>query len=149
MSSNVLYMSPLIKRERGPVPFDFSIPKNLFLIFVLFLALNLLVGCASSPDQPTGDIADTLQKPKLFVIILDALRRNNLMESLDSLPNFKMIIKGENESYPYIYFENVLVSIPSSSKPVNTTLLTGVYPRRHGIPSTMWFDRKGEKIKWS
>ena len=124
----------------------FSIPKNLIFILILSLALNLLAGCASSPDQPTGNIADTLQKPKLFVIILDALRRNNLMESLDSLPNFKMLIKGENESYPYIYFENVLVSIPSSSKPVNTTLLTGVYPRRHGVPSTMWFDRKGEKI---
>jgi predicted AlkP superfamily pyrophosphatase or phosphodiesterase len=139
-------MSPLIKQVRGPVPIKFSIPKNLIFILILSLGLNLLAGCASSPDQPTGNIADTLQKPKLFVIILDALRRNNLMESLDSLPNFKMIIKGEKESYPYIYFENVLVSIPSSSKPVNTTLLTGVYPRRHGVPSTMWFDRKGEKI---
>jgi len=68
------------------------------------------------------------------------------MESLESLPNFKMLIKGENESYPYIYFENVLTSIPSSSKPVNTTLLTGLYPRRHGVPSTMWFDRKEEKV---
>lgn len=139
-------MSPLIRQERGPVPFNFSIPKKLFLLSILSLALNLLVGCASSPHQPPGTIKDTLPKPKLFVIILDALRRNNLMESLDSLPNFKMIIKGKNEHYPYIYFENVLVSIPSSSKPANTTLLTGVYPRRHGVPSTMWFDRREEKM---
>lgn len=67
------------------------------------------------------------------------------MASLDSLPNFRAAIRGEDGPFPYIYYENVLVSIPSSSKPSNTTLLTGVYPRKHGIYSTMWFDRKEEK----
>ena len=146
MSSIVLYISSLIRQKRGPGRFDFPIQENLVFILILFLALSLVYGCASPPNEPKGNIANTRQKPKLFVIILDALRRNNLMESLNSLPNFKMTIKGESESYPYIYFPNVLVSIPSSSKPVNTTLLTGVYPRRHGVPSTMWFDRREEKV---
>jgi hypothetical protein len=146
MSSIFLYISSLIKQERGQIRSNFSTLQNLVLIVIHSIALNLLLGCASSPDHPAKYMADTLQHPKLFVIILDALRRNNLMESLDSLPNFKMIIKGKNESYPYIYFKNVLVSIPSSSKPVNTTLLTGVYPHRHGVPSTMWFDRKQERV---
>lgn len=126
--------------------FNFSIRQNFILILIMSLAINLLAGCAGSPDQTPERSIDTPENPKLFVVILDALKRKNLMESLESLPNFKMLIRGESESYPYIYFENVLVSIPSSSKPVNTTLLTGVYPRRHGIPSTMWFNRREEKV---
>lgn len=118
----------------------------MILICLLVGVLVSLAGCAGSPYQPLEKDADTPQEPKLFVIILDALKRGTLMESLDSLPNFKAAIKGNGAAYPYLTFENVLVSIPSSSKPSNCTLLTGVYPCRHGVPSTLWFDRKEEKI---
>ncbi len=106
-----------------------------------------ITGCAYLPNQAASTDLKALQKPKIFVIILDALQRKTLMESLDTLSNFKEIIKGSANDYPYMYFENVLVSIPSSSKPSNTTLLTGVYPDKHGVPSTIWFDRKEQKIK--
>jgi arylsulfatase A-like enzyme len=118
----------------------------MILMCLLVGVLIPLAGCAGSPHQPLEKVLDTPQEPKLFVIILDALKRRTLMESIDSLPNFKAAIMGNGAAYPYIAFENVLVSIPSSSKPSNTTLLTGVYPCRHGVPSTMWFDRKEEKI---
>ena len=146
MSSIVLYLLSLIKQGCFLGRAHPSNRQDLIFIVILSFALNLVAGCASSPERTTEKTIDTPQNPKLFIIILDALKRKNLMESLESLPNFKMLIKGENESYPYIYFENVLTSIPSSSKPVNTTLLTGLYPRRHGVPSTMWFDRKEEKV---
>jgi len=146
MSSIVLYLLSLIKQGCFLGRAHPSNRQDLIFIVILSFALNLVAGCASSPERTTEKTIDTPQNPKLFIVILDALKRKNLMESLESLPNFKMLIKGENESYPYIYFENVLTSIPSSSKPVNTTLLTGLYPRRHGVPSTMWFDRKEEKV---
>jgi len=116
---------------------------SLYLLVGVFL---LSFGCASRPSPllKTGTIIQ--KRPKVFIIILDALKRKTLMESLDSLPNFKETIKGKDRPYPYIYFENVLVSIPSSSAPSNTTLLTGVYPCRHGVPSTMWFNRKEKKL---
>lgn len=115
-------------------------------VYLLIGTLLLSFGCATSPYPVPEEDRAKQKRPKLFVIILDALKRGTLMESLESLPNFKEIIKGKDGSYPYIYFENVLVSIPSSSMPSNTTLLTGVYPFRHGVPSTMWFDRKEEKM---
>jgi predicted AlkP superfamily pyrophosphatase or phosphodiesterase len=117
---------------------------GIYLWLAVFLALT---GCAHLTNQKTAAGLNPHPKPKIFVVILDALQRKTLMESLDSLPNFKEIIKGRQNDYPYIYFENVLVSIPSSSKPSNTTLLTGVYPDKHGVPSTIWFDRKDQKIK--
>jgi len=117
---------------------------KLYLLVVVFI---IITGCANVSSQNTDLGLKTHQQPKLFVVILDALQRKTLMESLDSLPNFKAVIKGDHKDYPYIYFENVLVSIPSSSKPSNTTLLTGKYPNKHGVPSTIWFDRKEQKVK--
>ena len=117
---------------------------KLYLLVAVFI---IITGCANVSSQNTDLGLKTHQQPKLFVVILDALQRKTLMESLDSLPNFKAVIKGDHSNYPYIYFENVLVSIPSSSKPSNTTLLTGMYPNKHGVPSTIWFDRKEQKVK--
>ena len=100
----------------------------------------------SLPHKPPEKEVHGPAYPKVIVIILDALKRGNLMGSLDSLPNFRELIIGEQLDYPYVYFENVLGSIPSSSMPANTTLLTGVYPCRHGVPSTVWFDREKEEV---
>ena len=117
---------------------------KLHLLVAVFI---IITGCANVSSRNTDLGLKTHQQPKLFVVVLDALQRKTLMESLDSLPNFKAVIKGDHSDYPYTYFENVLVSIPSSSKPSNTTLLTGMYPNKHGVPSTIWFDRKDQKVK--
>ena len=135
-----------LKRVNLQVLCPISFQKNPFWIVLLVGFLILMTGCMGSLYGYTEKKRSNSQKPRLFIVILDALRHGTLMESLDSLPNFQTIIKGNGSSYPYIYFENVLVSIPSSSKPSNTTLLTGVYPRRHGVSSTMWFNRKEERI---
>lgn len=115
-------------------------------IFIAAVTLIFLAGCAHFSDQPPEKGVQTLRQPKLIIVIMDALKRKTLMESIDALPNLKAIVKGDSGTYPYIYFENVLGSIPSSSKPSNTTLLTGVYPYRHGVPSTIWFDREAKKV---
>jgi len=113
---------------------------------VVLGCLFLMAGCAGLPHKGIPASEAARPQPKVFIVILDALKQTTLMKSLDELPNFRSVIKGEHDNYPYIYFKNVLVSIPSSSKPSNTTLLTGVYPNRHGVPSTLWFDREREKI---
>jgi len=120
--------------------------RSIISLYLLVGVLLVSFGCASRPSPLLKTDTIIQKRPKVFIIILDALKRKTLMESLDSLPNFTEIIKGKDRSYPYIYFENVLVSIPSSSAPSNTTLLTGVYPCRHGVPSTMWFNRKEKKL---
>ena len=127
----------------------YSLLERLFrshFLSVVLVCFFLMAGCAGLPHKDIPASKTGKSQPKVFIIILDALKRTTLMESLDELPNFRSLIKGENDDYPYLYFENVLVSIPSSSKPSNTTLLTGVYPNRHGVPSTLWFDREEEKI---
>lgn len=134
----------LLKRQIFDTLSIQSSSARLHLLVAVFI---IITGCANNSRSNPDPGLKTFQQPKLFVVILDALQRKTLMESLDSLPNFKAIIKGEPSDHPYIYYENVLVSIPSSSKPSNTTLLTGVYPDKHGVPSTNWFDRKNQKAK--
>jgi predicted AlkP superfamily pyrophosphatase or phosphodiesterase len=116
-------------------------------VFFLLAVFTAAMGCSHLAKPPAAGGPNSDRSTKLFVIVLDALRRNLLMDSLDALPNFSALIKGVQNDNSYIGFENVLVSVPSSSKPSNTTLLTGVYPDRHGVPATIWFDRKDEKIK--
>ncbi len=122
-----------------------SLRKIAVFTFLLIGYLFIVTGCVSLPHKAATTQLHEPMYPKVFVIILDALKRGTLMESLDDLPNFKRIIVGKHADYPYVYFENVLCSIPSSSMPSNATLLTGVYPLRHGVPSTVWFDRKKSK----
>lgn len=146
MSNSTHKIPFLSKGESGQGSAELSLRGNIILTCFLIWAFISLAGCANPSYQPLEKGSNISQEPKLFIIILDALKRKTLMESLDFLPNFNTVITGDKNAYPYIYFENVLVSIPSSSKPSNTTLLTGVYPCRHGVPSTLWFDRKDEKI---
>lgn len=135
-----------VKPKRQMV-YTLTFRTNAVAACALVAVFILMAGCAHFSKPTPGIGLKTQQTLKLFVVILDALQRKTLMESLDELPNFRAIIKGDHDDYPYIYFENVLVSIPSSSKPSNTTLLTGVYPNKHGVPATIWFDKKDQKIK--
>jgi hypothetical protein len=122
--------------------------NNLRSIYLtLFVCvLFLIFGCAYFPNLSPTKTRATSNNPKLFIIILDALTHRTLMQSQDYLPNINYLIHGDNNRNPYVYFENVLVSLPSESMPSNTTLLTGVYPDRHGIPSTSWFNRMDGRV---
>ncbi len=146
-SNSVYSISYFLFRLNRQIVNVFSFKSNSVSIYLLVVVFLSITGCANLWKQTSTVEIKTHQQPKVFVVILDALKRNTLMDSLDSLPNFKEIIKGRKNDYPYIYFENVLVSIPSSSKPANTTLLTGMYPNTHGVPSTIWFNRKDQKVK--
>jgi len=123
---------------------DWFVSKTALWSGFVVACLLVVTGCAGlKTGLPRRDGPE--ERLKVFVIVLDALKRGTLMESLDTLPNFQRVIVGEGVNNPYVYFPNVLVSIPSSSMPSNTTLLTGLYPRRHGVPSTVWFDRENGK----
>ncbi len=146
-SNSACNMSCFLFRLNRQIVNMFFFLRNIVAIYLLIVVYLSITGCANLWKQTSTVEIKTHQQPKVFVVILDALKRNTLMDSLDSLPNLKEIIKGSKNDYPYIYFKNVLVSIPSSSKPSNTTLLTGMYPNSHGVPSTIWFNRKDQKIK--
>ena len=146
-SNSVYNISYFLFRLNRQIVNVFSFKSNSVSIYLLVIVFLSITGCANLWKQTSNVEIKTQQQPKVVVIILDALKRKTLMDSLDSLPNFKEIIKGRKNDYPYIYFENVLVSIPSSSKPSNATLLTGMYPNTHGVPSTIWFNRKDQKVK--
>lgn len=146
MPNRIYHFSESLMMLKFQIFNTLCIRNNSAKIYFLIAFSIFLTGCANVSSLNATQEINTRRNPKLLVVILDALQRRTLMESLDFLPNFKEIIKGNKNDYPYIYFENVLVSIPSSSKPSNTTLLTGLYPNKHGVPSTIWFDREKQKI---
>lgn len=146
MSNITRKLSNLPKFVKDKKPSVLAVRSQALSMFFSVAIFFLMIGCVNLPHKPSEKGVAERTYPKVIVVILDALKHGTLMNSLDLLPNFKEIIAGKNSDYPYVYFENVLGSIPSSSMPANTTLLTGVYPRRHGVPSTVWFDREKEQV---
>jgi len=104
------------------------------------------VGCAGFYVTGAAGTVSEEKRPKVFIVMIDALKSGVLMESLASLPHFNAIIRGEDGNYPFINFQNVLTSIPTLTRPSEATILTGVYPLKHGIVSSIWFDRRQVKI---
>lgn len=64
---------------------------------------------------------------KLVIISLDALGADDLSGDLSSLPNIKRIIEEGT------HIEKVQAIYPSLTYPSHTTIMTGVYPKTHGI----------------
>lgn len=86
-------------------------------------------------DTPDGDPLDEVvsrrrAKPRLVVVIVwDGAGWNVLNRHPDRWPYLRRISRRG------VLFENFEIgSTPSNTPPIHTTLGTGVFPRRHGIP---------------
>ena len=84
--------------------------------------------------------------PKVIILEFHGMRQGIIKENLKELPHFRELIYGLQNEQAYVYFPEVLTTIPGGSVPDITSLYTGLYPQRTGVVSTIWFDRSTAKI---
>ena len=111
----------MIPDRRGPVRLAFRL--------ALALAVLVVVGGAAA-QQP-------VQTPLLLLISIDGLRPDHVIAA-DGLglkvPNLRRFLAEGT------YAEGVQGVIPTVTYPSHTTLITGVWPARHGILANVVFD---------
>lgn len=78
-------------------------------------------------------------RARVIVVVVDALRAESAYNSLDGgrMPHLSRLINDRG----VVRFERCLSALPSVTLPNHTTIFTGVYPGRHGVPGNEWFDR--------
>ena len=78
-------------------------------------------------------------RARVIVVVVDALRAESAYGPLDEgqLSNVSRLIGDRG----VVRFEKCLSALPSVTLPNHTTIFTGVYPGRHGVPGNEWFDR--------
>jgi len=78
-------------------------------------------------------------RTRVIVVVVDALRAESAYGPLDEgeLFNLNRLVRNRG----VIRFEKCLSALPSITLPNHTTIFTGVYPGRHGVPGNEWFDR--------
>ncbi len=83
------------------------------------------------------------------VVILEfhGMKQGVIAKNLKNLPHFRELINGPSDCGAYTYLPRVLTTVPGGSVPDITAMYTGVYPRKTGIVSTTWFDRKTAKTR--
>ena len=101
---------------------------RLGLLAILAVLLALVGGAAAQP---------AVQSPLLLMISIDGLRPDHVV-SADALglkvPNLRRFLTDG------AYAEGVQGVIPTVTYPSHTTLITGVWPARHGIHANVVFD---------
>lgn len=123
---------------------------NLLCLLLLTLILSpvpLLAGPdESSPDghrvsgQGSGGInqADQQNKPYVILVSLDGFRADYL-ERFD-LSNFQRMIKEG------VRADSLIPVFPSVTAPNHYSIVTGLYPERHGIVGNVFYDPKREQV---
>lgn len=83
----------------------------------------------------------TMNKNKMLVISLDALGAEDAA-FFETLPNFRRILLGGARCF------NVSSVYPSLTYPAHTSIVTGCYPRKHGIVNNTRFQFRRESPDW-
>lgn len=102
-----------------------------FLCFLVFL-LFLFPGPARARES----------LPKVIVLEFHGMKRGVIQKNLDRLPHFRELILGPRNRQGYVRMKNTRTTIPVASQPAVAAMYTGLYPRRTGVVSTIWFDRR-------
>jgi len=76
----------------------------------------------------------------VVLIIIDGLRKNALYQALASADGFP-VLKSLFWETPHIRFNGIRTVVPSVTFAANASLITGLYPDKHGIPGNNWFNR--------
>jgi predicted AlkP superfamily pyrophosphatase or phosphodiesterase len=107
---------------------DFSLSRRLLTLFACALALGLLLGAAAFAQEQT---------PLLVLISIDGLRPDYVTAAAvhgGKVPNLRRFMKDG------AYADGVIGVIPTVTYPSHTTLVTGVWPAKHGIYANIAFD---------
>ncbi len=101
-----------------------------------FVAALILVACLTSPRMSKAQ-EQKLTNPLLVVISVDGLRPDYVTSAElhgSKVPNLRRLMKEG------AYAEGVTGVIPTVTYPSHTTLMTGVWPAKHGILGNATFD---------
>lgn len=126
---------PLVFYGPGYIDASGSVPESPTMADVAPTIANLIgFDGFEAPDGSaltTGISAPTSRPPRLVVtIVWDGAGWNTLREHPRSWPFLKKLIERG------VSFEDMTIgSTPSVTPPIHTTLGTGAFPRRHGIPN--------------
>jgi arylsulfatase A-like enzyme len=117
--------------------------KSLWFCIVL-LAAAALSGCAAMPDERRATFGIRFpppvpaDKPTAIVFMIDGVNRDVFDRMLQEgrLPNFKKYFVDRG-----LYYDRCVANVPGVTLPSETSIVTGVFPGRHGITGNSWFDR--------
>lgn len=140
---------------------------NSIYIFLVTLLTTLLVTfipeyvlALTKPDFPFttgsganhaefGEAAEAELVEYVILLIVDGLRKDVLYQTIDRSPGYP-VLKSLFKKSPHIRFNKAKTIIPSVTFPANASLITGVFPDKHGIPGNSWFDRLNQrKVNYS
>jgi arylsulfatase A-like enzyme len=122
------------------IPFDLTVKLKL-LPMLIVSAVAAVLSCTDLGWATPYD------GPKVVIIEFHGLKQNIIGDNLDSLPNFKELIKGSGDHQSFIHLSNVFTTISAASVPACTSMYTSRYPQDTGVVSTIWFDRRLLKVR--
>jgi predicted AlkP superfamily pyrophosphatase or phosphodiesterase len=111
---------------------------RLFLVFILIISTFL---STINRQAYTSVLGQKVSKNYLVVISVDALNAKDF-DIIKDLPNFKMLL--DNGSYA----KEVVGIYPSLTYPSHTSIITGVYPDKHGIVNNKYNQIGVKKFEW-
>jgi arylsulfatase A-like enzyme len=107
----------------------------------VMFAVLLGAGCISAPDPVVIDRDDpgfTMPEGPVVVVYVDGLHKGRLEElaATGELPLLKKYLLDRAASV-----ENAVCCVPSATYANAASMVTGVFPSRHGVMGNRWFDR--------
>ncbi|MBO8162365.1 MAG: alkaline phosphatase family protein [Brevibacillus sp.] len=119
--------------------------KSLIVTAVCLLLLALIFGCSRLAGEGADENASILAKrnsagKKVIVLLIDSLLTEALeqLRSTNQVPALSFFIANGS------YRRDVISSFPTMSVTIDSSLLTGSYADRHGIPGLVWY-HEGER----
>jgi arylsulfatase A-like enzyme len=105
------------------------------------VALVACSGCISAPDPVFIDPADpgfALPEGPVILVYVDGLHKGKLEEltAAGEMPLLKKYLFDRGTSV-----DHATVSVPSVTYANAATMVTGVFPNKHGVVGNRWFDR--------
>lgn len=124
---------------------------------IRMIAISLLLVLVSSCSQPKPKEPDLLHiaskakqqvnstskgRKKVILIVVDSLMYQSIDRGLEQnqLPTLKSLIQHGQ------YYKDVVSSFPTMSVTIDTSLLTGTYPDKHGLPGLIWYSADENRV---
>lgn len=122
-----------------------TIMHRLLLISFIFC---LTLGCQSQDAKPNEqDLLQVksvreAQSKKVVFLLIDSLMAQAIDQGIEQneLPAFKYLIEHGQ------YYRDMVSSFPTMSVSIDSSLLTGTYPNKHGVPGLSWYSSQEKKL---
>ncbi|MUT68012.1 alkaline phosphatase family protein [Paenibacillus sp. NEAU-GSW1] len=124
-----------------------SAPFRRFTLLTFSIVLIAATSCSKPAKQQENDLLRISSKEqtaakKVIYILADSLLYQSVDRGLEEnkLPAFKYLIEHGQ------YYRNMVSSYPTMSVSIDTSLMTGSYPIKHGLPGLSWFSEEEKRV---